>query len=137
MALPRFFATAGICFLAACGPGSSEGGSIECDEARPRLVRTPEGDECLGPKPESPPTLEDCRAAGGRPNGVPGLYLSCSLPTTDAGKPCWGSEGCEGVCVAPEGTEEGVKVTCSCSSETLPSCLQPVERGIADSEVCT
>ncbi len=77
---------------------------------------------------------QECEELGGRLvgcNTVAGVI--CSVPTTDAGKPCSSSSDCEEECVAPENCPEGQATTeGKCATRTNLACdsVQTVEEGL-------
>lgn len=128
-----------VCDGSAAGESPEEKAACLAKEGW-RWAFAPEGYVCAPPKPEAPPTEEECLALDGWPNHVMDLddapYSSCSLPTGDAGKPCCDSAGCEGLCLAPEGTEHGARTVGTCSDRTMLICSQEVRNGIADGTAC-
>ncbi len=128
----------------ACNPRIHENSperARACAARGQRWVLTPNGYECLPPKPESPATEAECIRRGGNPDPydiweVDRAYRACSLPTSDAGKPCCSDDGCEGRCLVLPGVEPGEPGEGRCSRETLPPCISEFEEGIYLGDIC-
>lgn len=81
-------------------------------------------------------TPEECVARGGEAIVIDGAFWGCHELTSDAGKPCDGSEDCFGYCEPPEGAAEGDRVTGACSRRTGEECFRKVEDGIVRTWIC-
>jgi hypothetical protein len=71
-------------------------------------------------KPSIPQTEAECGARGGNWTvlglSYPGKPKICDLKTTDSGKICSDSSGCQGSCIAPDGIASGLKTMGKCSA---------------------
>ena len=97
--------------LAACG-------------SLPPLVVTPQPTPVTVVLPENE---QDCLAQGGvwGPQGMMQRDM-CDLPAADAGKPCTGSDQCQGLCLASDASATGV-----CSPRVLNfGCFDVIEDGV-------
>jgi len=62
----------------------------------------------------------------------------CVLPTVDAGEVCESSKQCDSVCIVDVAVKQGMKTLGECFkwSDTIGHCLNTVENGTANGEVC-
>lgn len=80
-----------------------------------------------------------CVAEGGKWTVVDdhGQMVGVCIPaTSDAGSACSDSDDCESWCQAPVGTEVGAEVEGTCYGWVDTDCIQAVEDGMAEAEVC-
>ena len=104
-------------------------------ESHPRQCRTIDGKHFV----ESISENKECEINGGVwgvwGNAFP-IEESCNLSTLDAGVECTDSSQCQSFCQAKEGSEINSETTGMCYGYELAICIQTVEDGVVQNELC-
>ena len=104
-------------------------------ESHPRQCRTIDGKHFV----ESISENKECEINGGVwgvwGNAFP-IEESCNLSTLDAGVECTDSSQCQSFCQAKEGSEINSETTGMCYGYELAICIQTIENGIVQNELC-